>query len=174
MILKIDGSFTIENSSISVDNGTGVEWLSVGVDEYTVRLNAEGVYQFTASVTGADGNVYQDTIVITVMNREQLDNLLKAKWEGMKGALISQNIGEALTFFSDELKEHYNDVFSALYFELPQLAQGMQDIQLITASGNNAKYRIRRTELYNGQTLSITYYIYFGIDKNGTWKIIWY
>ena len=34
-----------------------------------------------------------------------------------------------------------------------------------------AKYRIRKSELYGGQTYEITYYIYFGVDIDGIWRI---
>ncbi len=173
--LRIDGSFSVEDSSLSVTGPGPVEFRpGTEVDEYQVSMTAEGVYYFIAESTGPDGKVYQDTIAITVMNKAQLDALLKAKWMEMKGALTAQDIDGALAFFADESKQHYNDIFSALNSQLPQLTQEMQDIQMITATGADAKYRIRKNELYNGQMLSITYYVYFGIDKDGVWKIIWY
>jgi hypothetical protein len=34
-----------------------------------------------------------------------------------------------------------------------------------------AKYRIRRDEMHGGQTIPITYYIYFTKDSNGAWVL---
>jgi len=172
--LRIDGSFSIDASSMSVDNATGVEWLSLGYDEYSVRLTAEGIYTFTASVTGPDGIMYQDMVIITVLNKTQLDTLLKAKWEGMKASLANQDIIGALTYFAEDSKQHYNELFAALQSHLPQIVQEMQEIQLIRVRGNSAKYRIRKNDLYGGQTVSITHYIYFLVDSAGIWKIDWY
>jgi len=54
---------------------------------------------------------------------------------------------------------------------LPELAQNMQAIQLIYAHDNIAKFRIRKNELYGGQMVMFTYYIYFVRNTNGIWSI---
>lgn len=169
--LSIDGSFSITNSSVTVTGPAQPEFLSSSADEYKVRMTVEGIYYYTAIVTGPDANQYQDTIAITVMNQTQLDNLLKGIWDEMKTALLSQDINSALTYFISDSRQLYNDIFTALSAQLPQLVQDMQDIQLIYVENNSAKYRIRRTELCGGQMSTITYYIYFAVDENGTWKI---
>jgi predicted component of type VI protein secretion system len=94
-----------------------------------------------------------------------------AKWEGMKEALAGQNVEEALTYFTQVSRELYNEMFTALRAQLPQIAQEMQNIQFIHSENNTSKYRIREPELYDGQTVSITYYIYFVLDKDGIWRI---
>ncbi len=173
--LRIDGSFSIENSNIDVTGPAAIELIDNPTpDEYTIRMNAEGIYTFTSSVTGPDGNTYQDTIAITVMNKEKLDTLLKAKWEGMRTALANQDITQALNYHLDESKQIYSDIYTAFYDQLPQHAEEMQDIQLIYAKNNTAKYRLRENETYGGNLETITYYLYFVIDKYGIWKIYRY
>ena len=175
VVLRIDGSFSIDSSNMDVTGPAAIELLeNSSPDEYTMRFKTEGIYYLTANVTGPDGNVYQDTIAITVMNRSQLDNLLKAKWEGMKGALENQNIPQALNYFFEESKQIYNDIYTAFHDQLSQLSQEVQNIQIIYAKSNTAKYRLREDELYGGNTESITYYIYFVIDGDGLWKIYRY
>jgi hypothetical protein len=169
--LRVDGSFSITNSSINATGPTSPEITIITPDEYKVKMNAEGAYTFTISVTGPDGNTYQNTVTITVQNRTQMDKLLKAKWDGMKTALASQNITTALNYFNTESKQLYNDMFTALNDQLPQLVQDMQDIQLIYLSNNVAKYRTKKYEIAGGQMMTITYYIYFSKDNNGIWKI---
>ena len=100
-----------------------------------------------------------------------MDKLLKAKWDGMKTALASQNITTALNYFNEKAKPLYNDIFTALNDQLPQLVQDMQEIQLIYLSNNVSKYRINKYEMAGGQMMTITYYIYFSKDNNGIWKI---
>jgi hypothetical protein len=55
--------------------------LSNAADEYRVRLIAEGVYYFILRSPGPNGNNYQDTVAVVVMNKTQMDNLLRVKWE---------------------------------------------------------------------------------------------
>ena len=93
--LRIDGSFSITQSSLSYSGGTP-ELIPVSAEEWKVKLTTEGIYYFTAKVTGPDGNLYHDTIAITVLNKTEIDNLLKAKWEGMKGALVAGGCSQSL------------------------------------------------------------------------------
>jgi hypothetical protein len=172
--LRIDGSFSITNSSMSVTSPVQPELLSSTATEYEYRMTTEGIYYFTATVPGPDGYVYQDTVSVTVMNQAQINNLLTGIWESMKSSLATQNIGEALNYFAGETRQLYNDIYTALYANLPQIVQEMQDIQLIYIKGNAAKYRIRKNELYGGQMLTLTYYIYFVVDNDGLWKIYRY
>jgi hypothetical protein len=169
--LQVDGSFSISASTITVTGPVQPEFLSSTATEYRVRMTVEGVYYFTATVTGPDNNQYQDTTSIIVMSRTAMDNLLKGIWANMKSALSTQDINAALNYFTADSKPLYNDIFTALFSQLPQFVQAMQDIQLIYVKDGGAKYRIIKNELYGGQMLAITYYIYFAVDEDGTWKI---
>ncbi len=169
--LRIDGSFSITQSNLNIIGPVQPETLSSSPDEYRVRMNAEGIYYITASATGPDSNVYQDTITIIVLNKTQLDVLLKGKWEGMKGALANGDINGAAGYIDEQSRERYITIFNALLSRLPQIASGMENIQLIYIDKSIAKYRIRRNEIYNGQPYTITYYIYFNIGSDGLWRI---
>ena len=171
--LKIDGSFTITNSDVSYTGPGSVEYLpGDAIDAWAVRITTEGVYSFTAEVTDDQNNTYTDTVEVVVQNKTALDVLLKAKWEGMKNKLASQDIANAVTYFNSGSQQLYNDLFTALNAQLPQLVQEMQDIQLIYVRNGTAKYRIIKNEIYGGQALAITYYIYFALDDRGLWKIV--
>jgi hypothetical protein len=135
-----------------------------------VKLTAEGIYYFTVSIISG-GTLYQDSMGIEVLSEAELDSLLRNKWGGMKGALANQNVDEALNYFAEESRQLFSEIFAALYTQLPQIAQEMQDIQLIYSKNNTSKYRIRKTESYGGQMLTITYYIYFIVDRDGIWRI---
>jgi len=47
----------------------------------------------------------------------------------------------------------------------------MQNIELIYLKEDIAKYRIRREQVFEGQTRTITYYIYFTKNRDGIWQI---
>ena len=122
--MRIDGSFSIENSILS-DTGPDIEIIdNPGPDEYRIRLTSEGIYHVTATVTGSDGGTYEDTLVITVLNREQLDVLLKAKWEGMKEALAAINVEGAVATFLSSSRERFRYIFTTLLSSLPDIAAG--------------------------------------------------
>ena len=172
--LRIDGSFSIENSSLS-HTGTDIEIIdNPGPDEYLIRLTVEGIYYVTVNVTGPDGNTYEDTIAITVLNREQLDALLKAKWEGMKEALSNGDVNGAVSYIGVQTKQHYAELFTALQSHLPEVVQALREIELIRGVGKSATYNMNRSELYGGQIVGIDYSVYFVVDGDGVWKIDWF
>ncbi|MBI5099605.1 MAG: hypothetical protein HZB30_10250 [Nitrospirae bacterium] len=165
--LKIDGSFSITSSNLNITGPVQPEILSSSPDEYRVRMKAEGIYYFTASSTGPDSNVYQDTIVVTVLNKTQLDTLLKGKWEGMKGALMDSDAQGATDYFITRNRDRYAAIFSSLQNDLPSIAGEMQPIELIYIEEGVAQYRIKRME----GTTEFSYYIYFVRDVDGIWRI---
>ena len=82
--LRINGSFSIVNPVITPQGPATVEQLvSDNPDEYKYRIATEGLYYFTAQVTGPDNNVYQDTVAVTALS-PQIDALLRGKWEEMR------------------------------------------------------------------------------------------
>ena len=161
LTLSIDGSFSFDEAEVSVTGPSQPDLLDSNENEYRFAMAVEGIYSFTVSVTAPDGNVYQDTVAIPVMNTTQMDNLLRGKWEGIRTALANQHIDTAVNYFVEETKPHYHDIFTALDAHMPQIAQDMEDIQRIYVRGNAAKYRIRKNEFYGGQIITITHYIYF-------------
>jgi hypothetical protein len=174
LTLSIDGSFSFDEAEVSVTGPSQPDLLDSNEKEYRFAMAVEGIYSFTVSVTAPDGNFYQDTVSIPVMNATQMDNLLRGKWEGMRTALANQHFDTAVNYFIEETKPHYHDIFIALDAQMPQIAEDMEDIQRIYVRGNGAKYRIRKDESYDGQMIAITHYIYFSVDNDGLWKIDWY
>ena len=172
-ILRIDGSFSfVQDPSLTYTGPGDAEVIeSPTPTEYRVRMTTEGIYYFTAEATGPDNKVYTDTVSIVVLNKEELDALLQGKWDDMKTALITGDIQGALRFHHGMLRDKYEAIYKLLGNDLSTKVQQMQDIELIYAEGDRAKYRIRRDHTIEGQTVTITYYIYFSRDETGLWKI---
>ena len=131
----------------------------------------EGIYYPTVTVTDDKGNIYTDSIAVTVLNREKMDALLKGKWEGMKRALVDQDVEGALGYFDKKSKEKYRRILQILKDNLSSIAAGMEEIKMVDIKQYVAKYRISRTEDIEGQTKEITYLIYLVKNENGEWKI---
>ena len=173
--LRLEGVAPIIASSLTVTGPEDAEVvLSPSATEYVVRLTAAGLYFVTAEASDEEDNQYTHTIALLVVDRLALDAALRSKWAGMKQAMATRNTQAAVNFFAEETKDLYQEVFTLLSPQLPQLVQEMQDIELIWAEDQTAQYRIRRHELYGGQPLTVTHYIYFRVDGDGLWKILRY
>jgi len=170
--LRIEGLFTFTDPYLTYIGPGVVEFLGMPEEnEYELRITGEGVYYFTVEVTDTESNLYTDTIAIVVLDQAELDALLRAKWEGMKTALVAGDIEDALTYHHGAQRGKYEAIYNLLGDDLRNKVNQMQDIELIYAKGERAKHRIRRDHIIDGQTVTITYYIYFSKDGNGLWKI---
>jgi hypothetical protein len=170
--LRIEGSFSFTDPCLTCTGPGMVEFLgSSEENEYELRITGEGVYYCTAKVNDTENNLYTDTIAVVVVDQAELDALLKAKWEGMKTALVDGDIEKALSYHHEAFKDRYESIYNLLGNNLSILAQQMQGIEMIFAEGNRAKYRINRDHDIDGQIVTITYFIYFSKDEDGLWKI---
>ena len=77
----------------------------------------------------------------------------------------------ALTYHHEVLRHKYEAIYNLLGADLAGKVAGMQDIELIYATGDTAKYRIKRNHNIQGQMVTISYYIYFSQNERGLWVI---
>ena len=159
-------------SSYSWDfNGDGTPEI-IGTETTVIaQYQFPGIYFPRVTVTDNQENVYTQATIVHVLSREEMDALLRLKWEGMKTALTNKNIPMALDDFIDPSKEVYQQAFNVIIDELPQIISNMQDIEVIFLYNNIAKYRINRLHNIDGILHTITYYIYFVKDLDGIWRI---
>ena len=106
-ILTVDTSLDPARLSVTYTGPGEVEFLSTSENEYRIRLTTEGTYLFTAEGTDSAGVGYNDTVALTVISKEALDTLLKAKWEGVREALSKNDVERAINYFIDSAKEKY-------------------------------------------------------------------
>ena len=167
--LTVDSNLDLTNSYITYTypGTTPPEVTAISSEEYKVKMTTEGIYTFTANVTDAQGNTYTDTIVLTVLNRNTIDALLKAKWEGMKTALINGDVEGAVSFFEEGSQAIYREQFTALKPVLNLIVNEMGQIYLARIEDNSAEYEIITTR--NGVTYS--FHLLFIRNQNGIWKI---
>jgi plastocyanin len=168
--LRIDGTFSIDDSALNYAGPGTIDFLETEADAYRVGMVDEGIYYFTAEAIH-DTVTYADTVAIVVVDGSALDALLQQRWADMKAALISGNIEEALQYHHERSQERYSAIYNAIGSDLPTLVSQMQSISLIYCVDGTAKYRIRQDHDINGQIVTITYYVYFIHDEDGLWRI---
>ena len=173
----LDVKLLLEPTLPFTDTGiTGVDPAAAALTENTkteflARLDTPGITFFTAAYTDTELHTYADEVAVVVLDRTELDALLKAKWNGMKTSLSSGNVEGALTYFLAGSRENYRLIFTALQPQLPDIASAMREIELITIDEKAAKYRLKRLEEAQGQTVDISYFIYFIKDYRGLWYL---
>lgn len=148
--------------------GDGItDYTGTDFEDISHAYSTEGIYYPTLTVTDNQGNTYSDTIAITVMNKAQIDALLKSKWEGMKAALGQGDINGALNYFLKRSRDEYNEIFELLAPHLSSLVSEMKEINMTEVVQHVAEYYITRPQ----RGSDISYFIYFARDADGVWKI---
>ena len=151
--------------------GDGViDYTGINFEDISHAYTTEGIYYPTLTVTDIQGNTYSDTIAITVLNKAQIDALLKGKWEGMKGSLMEANINGSLKYISSNTQEMYRYNFELMKGLLPSIVQSMSDISFDALTDGFAKYQMHAMQ--DGTEYS--FYVEFVKDINGLWKILFF
>jgi hypothetical protein len=165
---EAQASFVIPVSSYSWDfNGDGAPELVGTEASVTAQYQYPGIYFPRVTVKDTQGNAYAETTIVHVLSTEEMDTLLKSKWEEMKATLNQGNINEALNYFVTNSREEYREIFELLAPQLPALVSAMREINMVEIKGNLAEYYIKRFQ----RGADISYFIYFMRDENGIWRI---
>ncbi len=155
-------------SSYSWDfNGDGTAEITGTEATVTAQYQNPGIYLPRVTVTDTQGNTYSETTLVNVLYREEMDALLRSKWEGVRTRLSDGDIEGALLFFDEFTKQDYRELFNALSSWLPAIVQEMSDIQLIKYSRNAAIYDIRT--IRGG--IEYSFQLLFTQDGYGLWRI---
>jgi len=146
------------------------DYSDVNFDNVMHLYDTEGVYYPAIAVTDDQdpGNTYYDMIGIVVLNKDEIDGLLRAKWEGMISSLAQNDIDTAVKDFDISVADDYKEMFTILSSILPQISSDLADIQLIEKTDNLVEYDIK--VFRNGNEYS--FYLEFSKDNNGIWRII--
>ena len=160
-------NFTPASYQMDFEGDGTIDYTGTTFENISHVYTTEGIFYPTITISDSQGNTYSDTIAITVMNKTEIDTLLKGKWDGMKGALRNKDVEGAVSYFLSISQQRYRDIFTNLLNSLPDIASNMQTIEMISVEDGVTEYRIKRLE----EAGEITYYIYFVPDENGLWKI---
>jgi len=126
VLLRVDGSFQpnrIESWRCRACSARSAVRCPRGIQ---AEIHREGVYYVTVTASGPDGLMYQDTIAITVLNRNQLAYVTERKVGGDEGEIEIEDIDGSLVYFHDGSKESYaNIAFKLILDDLPQIVSDM-------------------------------------------------
>jgi hypothetical protein len=163
-------STELPNSAITYQmdfEGDGIiDYTGETFEDINYTYTTEGMYYPTITITDDQGNTYSDTIAVTVLNKAQIDALLKSKWEGMKGALAGGEVESALRFFIERSRERYKSIFDALKDQLPTIFQTFIEFNILKVFENIAEYEVVANE--NGNLYSYPGVFLKGGD--GIWR----
>lgn len=145
-------------------NGPGAtELISEGPLQHRVIITVPGVYTITFNGVDYAGDRYKDTYGFIGMAREDMEEMLKSIWTGMRDYLKAGSMDDAIALITPETRGRYAEQFFLLGDYLPEIFANIGDIQLVTLKDNVAKMRI-----YEGE---IIHYVWFARDIYGLWKI---
>lgn len=154
------------------ERGTGTYNPPVAtLDGVETTYTTPGLLHPVLRATDDQANQHTATAPINVLAREQMDAMLQEKWYGLRAALKANAIEVALGYFTPEQQPRFRTLLTALSDQLGQIAEDLQEIQLIYLVEHRAKYRLQRTRFYGGQQVTFTYYVYFIQDAAGFWTI---
>ena len=164
-------STTIPNPAalyqMDLDGDGVIDFVGADFDNVSLTYTTEGIYYPKVTVTDALGNVYTDTIAITVLNKAKIDAILKGKWEKVNFALMSGNVEGALEYFTLKSKENYRIIFNALKDQMQVILGTFVEVNLINVYDIIAEYELLSNE--NGKRYS--YPVVFMKGGHGIWKI---
>ncbi|MFZ3090030.1 MAG: hypothetical protein WA240_05320, partial [Nitrospirota bacterium] len=166
IFFSVTTSFTPVSYQIDF-NGDGIaDYTGATFNNITYTYTTEGIYYPTITITDNQGNTYSDTIAVTVLNKIEMDTLLKSKWEGMKVALKAKDIEKALSYFDVESRDRYKAIFEALKDKMPTILDTFIEFNFIKLYGHIIEYEIVTSE--NGVLYS--YPIMFVRGTDGVWR----
>jgi len=151
------------------DTGSGAVEYTDGTEthERFVHVSDEGVYFISAEVSGG-GTVLTDTIGIVVHDRNELDGLLRGKWEALRTALGNDDIDAAVRDVSGRTRQVYTNAFGYLSDEQRNtLVTELGDIRFIRMQGGSVEYDIQMERAGVHRSFALL----FEIDEDGLWKI---
>jgi YVTN family beta-propeller protein len=167
-VLRVESFFEPDGIAFS-DTGTGqIEYLDgADTNDRVVRITGQGVYFITVSAQ-ENGVLYTDTFGVAVYDRDDLDDMLRLKWEAMRTALRENDIETAVKNMASRTKGMFYNAFSHLTdSQRTDLANELGDIQFIRMRGAGVEYDIQTTR--DGTLYSFP--LIFELDEDGMWKI---
>jgi hypothetical protein len=166
-VLTLDSNLDLTSASLTYEGPGEVGVVPASKGQYRVRMEKAGAYKFVARVEDAGGVAYEDVVGISALSREEINNLLADKWEGMRARLAGGDIEGSLTFFEDSAREDYREILQTLGPFLSEIVSEMADIQLIKMARNTAIYDLRAVR--DGKEYS--FQLLFTKDADGIWRV---
>lgn len=163
----LTSNFTPVSYQMDYEGDGVIDYTGTTFDNISHVYVSEGIVYPTLTVTDSQGNAYSDTIAITVMNKAEIDTLVKGKWTSMIESLNRGDVATALLYISPVTRASYQAMINALINQLSSIVSTQKELNLISIKGDVAKYEL--VTLENGKIYS--YEVIFIKDTNGLWMM---
>jgi hypothetical protein len=150
-------------------DGDGVPEVTGGEPKITNSYQDPGLFFPKVVILDSQGNRFEETTLVHVIAREEVEPLLRSKWEGMKTALVNGDVEGALQYFVATSRDRYRQTFTDLGNErINFLFSTIIEFKIFTLYGKVAGCGAVRIE--GGRRYA--YPVNFVQDENGIWKIM--
>lgn len=168
--LNLESSYDLSGAAVQCYGPGEVEWLLTSAKEYRVRMKKDGIYEFKAKIpVNAWGDYLEDSVSVAVIDRDQIEKTLQAKWKEAADAFSSGNIEQALSHFAPAVQYRYRLIFGRMPIRnLQAVFSGIKEIQLEKFTGRIAECEAVRDE--GGKEYS--YPVTFVLGDDGVWRIM--
>jgi hypothetical protein len=166
--LRVEASFDLSNASVTYTGPAVVQFLSnPNPSEYQVKMPKPGLYAFTVQATDDESNLYTDTAVISAIDAQVLDGILRQKWRGLRDALGDGDIPKAMSYIAQGARNMFEYNFTLLNAFMGEIVAGLEDIEMVQVQNKAAEYEMWAEQ--GGQRYS--FYVLFVKDRDGIWRI---
>jgi len=169
--LTVDFTLTslkpITQIELDLEGDGTVDFQGATLEGLTFEYVNPGLFFPEVTVTDDAGGTDTAVAIVQVLDGTDLDNLLQAKWSGMKDALRTGNIATALSFIAEDSRDKYQEIFTLVSSALPTIDSVLTDINLLIVEGNQAEFEMLRVS----DGVEVSFYILFVRDGSGIWRL---
>mgnify|MGYP000238684870 CR=1 FL=1 len=175
-VAPLQTGFTVTNNTANVLTKIEADFDNNGVIDFTTldantpiefTYTTPGVYPAKFTMTDSLNNAHAQTVLVTVQDAAQMDQLFKANWDGMNSALIAKDKVKALQYLNKGAQAKYESVFDVLLPYFPEIVASYSPLQRVSISEDIGEYATNRT--ING--VDSIFFIYFLKDGDGVWRL---
>jgi len=148
--------------------GEGVDFLSKVFSETDAKNILKIMFTLNAK------NQDRDVPDYNVYDREEIDLLLRDKWESMTSALKNGDIEAAIQYFVSKKKSAYREVFSTSSGKIKYLIESTKNMEILDFNLSRVKYIVDFEAVVDGVQKPMSSYIIFERDEDGLWKILFF
>ena len=165
---KADGGVEVMNYAWDFDGDGTADEEGAELSEVTASYAETGLFFPTLTVTYEGGASGTEVAVVSVMTLAEVEEIVEAKWDGMKEKLGSGNVEGALKYFAFASRAEYFKIFSDPEGSAMEAISSISDVELYEVRGRVASGGAIRYE--DGEPFS--YPLAFVRDTAGIWRIL--
>lgn len=133
------------------------------------KKDARNLIKLTLTQNAKEQN--RDLPDYNVYDRDEIDLLLRKKWDNMTGALRNGDIEEALQYFVSRKRSAYRELFGASPDTVKAIIGTIKNLELTHFDVSEVGYVADMEAVFDGVSKTISSYITFERDEDGIWRI---